>query len=167
MRVHLIVAMAQNRVIGADGGLPWHLSADLKRFKRLTMGHPIVMGRKTWESLPRRPLPGRENVVVTHQKAYQAEGATVVHGLNEALERARQTGASDAFVIGGGQLFEEALPLADVLDLTLLHHPFPGDTFFPELDEEAWREVDRESHEQPAKGGQPAFAYEYVTCVRA
>lgn len=145
MRVHLIVAMSRNRVIGAKGGMPWHLSEDLKRFKRLTMGHPIIMGRKTWDSLPKQPLPGRENIIVTRQTDYRAEGATVAHSLDEALAHARTAGATDAFVIGGGELFLLALPVADTLELTRIERDFEGDTLFPELGE-VWKETAREAH---------------------
>lgn len=153
MRVHLIVAMAANRVIGAGGTLPWHLSEDLKRFKRLTMGHPVLMGRKTWDSIG-RPLPGRANVVITRQRDLRLDGATVVGSLGEALDVARRAGASHAFVIGGGEVFREALPLADVIDLTLIERDYEGDVRFPEFDRGAWREVAREHHE-----GDPPFAF--------
>lgn len=165
MRLTLIVAMAENRVIGRGGKLPWHVSEDLKRFKRLTMGRPILMGRKTWDSLG-RPLPGRENVVVTRQRGLRLPGATVVHSLDEALARARSLGADEAFVIGGAELISEALPLADRLELTLIHHPFEGDVLLPPLGD-GWTEVAREERSQPAEGDQPALRFDFVTLERA
>ena len=161
MRVVIILAMAANRVIGAGGKLPWHVSEDLKRFKRLTMGHPIIMGRKTWESIG-RPLPGRENIVVTRNDAYRPDGATVSPSLEAALDAARAAGARTAFVIGGAELFRAALPQADALELTLLHQDFEGDVRIPEFDMGAWREVAREEREQ-ADG----LRYAFVTYERA
>lgn len=165
MRVVIILAMAENRVIGAAGKLPWHVSEDLKRFKRLTMGHPIIMGRKTWESIG-RPLPGRENIVVTRNDAYKPEGAIVVPSLEAALSRARASQAVTAFVIGGAELFRAALPLADALELTLLHRQFEGDVRIPEFDMQAWREVAREEREQPSAPGEPPLRYAFVTYER-
>jgi dihydrofolate reductase len=166
MRVTLIVAMAENRVIGVAGGLPWRLSEDLKRFKRLTMGHPMVMGRKTWDSIG-RPLAGRESIVVTRQKGFAAQGATVVHSLDEALAHARARGAAEVFVIGGGELYRHALPLADRIELTEVRRSFEGDTTFPDLDPRAWREAAREEGEQPSThpGGAP-LRYAFVTLER-
>ncbi|MEA3199618.1 MAG: dihydrofolate reductase [Thermoplasmata archaeon] len=142
-RVHLIAAVAKNGVIGQGGKMPWHLSDDLKRFKALTMGHPIVLGRKTWDSLG-RPLPGRTNIVVSRSASGLA-GATVVRSLDEAL--ATCAGASDVFVIGGGEIYREALPRADVLDLTRIDREYEGDTRFPDWDRSAWRETAREERE--------------------
>lgn len=157
MRVHLIAAVAKNGVIGAGGKMPWHLSEDLKRFKRLTLGHPVVMGRKTWDSLG-RPLPGRENIVVS-RSATSLPGAIVARSLDEAL--ARCAGAGDAFVIGGGEVYAQALPRADVLDLTLLGRAFEGDARFPAFDPADWRETARE--ERVAPDGMP---YAFVTYER-
>lgn len=165
MDVILIVAMAENRVIGREGRIPWHLSEDLKRFKRLTMGHTIIMGRKTWESIG-RALPGRESVVVTRQQDYEAPGAVVVHGLDEALAHARERGDERAFVIGGGELYRIALVQADLVELTIVHETFEGDATFPEFDPDAWDEVAREAHERPATDGAPALRYEFVTLKR-
>ena len=148
LRVTLIVAVAANGVIGNHGKVPWHIREDLQRFKRLTMGHPIVMGRKTWESIG-RALPGRESVVVTRQEGYRAEGATVVASLAEALAT-----RPDAFVIGGGEIYREALPLADRVELTQVHAVFEGDTTFPPLGPD-WIEVAREEYPE----GQPSFAF--------
>jgi dihydrofolate reductase len=130
MKISIIVAIAQNRVIGANGGLPWHLSEDLKRFKKLTMGHPIVMGRKTFESIG-RPLPGRENVVLTRNRSFGPEGVTVLHSFGELESR---FGNQEVFVIGGADLFRLALPMTDRLYLTQIDRNFEGETLFPEFD---------------------------------
>jgi dihydrofolate reductase len=153
-RVSLIVAMARNRVIGRDGKLPWRLPADLQRFKVLTMGHHIIMGRHTWESIG-RPLPGRASVVVTRNKAYVAAGATVVGSLAAALRVASTD--SEAFVIGGGELYREALPLADRIYLTELVGEYSGDVFFPPLSQDEWRAGPREH--RAAEGDQPAWQF--------
>jgi dihydrofolate reductase len=140
----LIVAMTQDRVIGVDNHLPWNIPEDLKRFKKITLGHPIIMGRKTYESIG-RPLPGRTNVVVTHDRAYRVEGGAVVHGLEEALEWARRSpGAEEIFVIGGSEIFRQVLPLAGRIYLTEVNWPFIGDTFFPEFPANEFKEVSRE-----------------------
>jgi len=160
-RVSMIVAMARNRVIGRDGRLPWRLPADQQRFKALTMGHHIIMGRKTWESIG-RALPGRTSVVVTRNKAYAAAGAAVVGSLSNALTLAR--GDPEAFVIGGGELYGEALPLAERIYLTELEDDYPGDTFFPPLARAEWRVVQREEH--PAQSGEPAWNFAVYERVR-
>jgi dihydrofolate reductase len=150
----LIVAMARNRVIGRDGKLPWRLPADLQRFKALTLGHHIIMGRRTWESIG-RPLPGRVSIVVTRNPAYSAAGATVVNSLADALMLAGDD--SEAFVIGGGEMYREALPLADRIYLTELQADFPGDALFPPLAPGAWRAARSEHH--PAQQDQPAWDF--------
>lgn len=142
-RVTLILARARNGVIGARGGLPWHLPEDLAFFKRTTMGHPIVMGRKTWESIG-RPLPGRRSVVVTRDRGFAAAGAEVVHSLDEAIRRC--VGAEEVFVIGGAQLYAEALGHADRLLLTEIDADFEGDTFMPAAAAADWAEAGREHH---------------------
>lgn len=136
-RLSLIVAMARNRVIGADGKIPWHLPGELKLFKELTMGHHIIMGRKTYESIGRL-LPGRTTVIVTRQRDYRVPGAIVVHSLAEAI--AATGGDEEVFVIGGAEIFREALPLADRIYLTTVEADVPGDTFMPQFDRAAWRE---------------------------
>ena len=142
-RLCLVAALAANGVIGADGRLPWHLPEDLKRFKALTLGHPVIMGRRTWESIG-KPLPGRENIVVSRQTAYAAPGAQVAASLDESL--ARCADAPIAFVIGGADLYAAALPIADLLEFTEIGASFAGDTTFPAFDRSAWRETRRESH---------------------
>jgi dihydrofolate reductase len=135
-RLTLIAAVARNGVIGQDNALPWRLPEDLKRFKALTMGHPIVMGRKTWESLG-RPLPGRNNIVITRDKNYRAEGASVVHTIDEALVAAQD--ATEVFVIGGAEIYTITLPRADCLQLTELDADVDGDVRFPTFDRAQWR----------------------------
>lgn len=132
-----IVAVARNGVIGKEGKLPWHLSADLKRFKAITTGHPIVMGRKTWASLG-RPLPGRTNIVVTRDAGFHADGAVVVHSVEEAVALAARSGAV-AYVIGGADLYRQTFPSAERIHLTVLDRDVDGDTVLPQLDPAAWR----------------------------
>ena len=140
--ISIIVAMAKNRVIGANGAIPWHLPEELKRFKHLTLGHHLIMGRRTWESIG-RPLPGRTSVVVTRQRGYRAPGAKVVHSLDEALAAC---GADDeVFVIGGAELYAQALPRAARLYLTTVEADVPGDTRMPEWAAGDWREVSAET----------------------
>jgi len=139
-RVYLVAAVAANGVIGAGGKLPWRLPEDLRHFKALTLGHPVIMGRRTWESLG-RPLPGRENIVVTRTAGYEAPGAHLAASLEAAL--ALCAGESLAFVIGGSELYAAALPLADGLVLTEIRRDYDGDVRFPEFDRAAWRETQR------------------------
>jgi len=142
-KIYLVAAVAANGVIGRDGQLPWHLPEDLKHFKRLTLGHPVIMGRRTWESLG-RPLPGRDNIVVTRTAGYEALGAAVASSLEAAL--ALCAGESVVFVIGGQQLFAESLPIAAGLVLTEIYRNYEGDTWFPQYDRSRWREAQRERH---------------------
>ena len=142
-RIYLVAAVAANGIIGANGKLPWHLPEDLKHFKRVTLGHPVIMGRKTWESL-KGPLPGRENIVITRRAGYQASGAAVASSLDAAL--ALCAGESVVCVIGGEQIFEEALPLATGLIMTEIKQDFAGDARFPDYDRSLWRENQREAH---------------------
>ena len=133
-RIAFVVAVSRNGVIGKDGGLPWRISADLKRFKQITMGKPLIMGRKTWESLPKRPLPGRTNIVITRQRGYNAQGARIAGGAEAALAIAKAENPDEIAVIGGGEIFDMFLPLADRVYLTEVDLAVEGDTFFPELD---------------------------------
>jgi dihydrofolate reductase len=142
-KIYLVAAVASNGVIGRNGQLPWHLPEDLKHFKRLTLGHPIIMGRRTWESLP-GALPGRDNIVVTSQAGYEAPGAAVASSLEGAL--ALCAGESMAFVIGGSRLFAESLPIAAGLVMTEIQREYEGDTWFPQYDRSRWRESQREGH---------------------
>lgn len=156
----IIAAVAANAVIGAGNRLPWRLPADLKRFRALTTGHAVVMGRKTWDSIG-RPLPDRQNIVVTRNKAFRASGAEVASTLVDALALVRLP--APAFCIGGGELYREALPRAGVIYLTEVGRDFDGDATFPEFDRGEWREVEREAHAGPADDGLP---YAFVTYRR-
>ena len=160
MKISIIVAMAENRVIGRDNGLPWHLPADLKHFKAITMGKPIIMGRKTWESIG-RPLPGRTNIVVTRSPDYTAEGCVVVHSFEQALAAAAQH--DEAMVIGGAEFYRQVLPQANTLYLTLVHETIEGDTYFPALDETQWQEVERTDFEADE---QNPHAYSFIRLGR-
>jgi dihydrofolate reductase len=141
--ITLIVAVADNGVIGRDNTLPWHLPDDLRRFKRITMGKPIVMGRKTFDSIG-KPLPGRQNIVVTRDTNYRREGVTVVHDAEAALSAAGAV--PEVMVIGGAELFRTLLPRAGRLHLTRVHGNIEGDVVWPALDDREWRVVERESH---------------------
>ena len=154
MNLAAIVVVAENGAIGKNGDLLCHLPADLKHFKNITMGHTIIMGRRTWESLPKGALPGRKNVVITRNAEFVAEGAEVYHSLEEALEA---TACDEGrFIIGGGMLYREAFSLTNVLHLTKLHASFPdADTFFPEFDEQDWEEVSREDHDADERNPYP------------
>ena len=154
----LVAAVARNRVIGLANRLPWRLPEDLRRFKRLTMGAPVIMGRKTRESLG-RPLPGRRNIVVTRQREATWEGCVVAHSLDAALALAGD--AAEAFVIGGAELYAQALPRADRLYLTLIDADYAGDAWFPEFDAAVWREVARE----PGVSGE-GVGYAFVDYAR-
>ena len=145
MEIALIYARAANGTIGKDGTMPWHLPEDLAHFKALTQGHPVIMGRKTWDSLPARfrPLPGRANIVVTRQADWQESGAQRASSLPEALALAQQSGSTTAWVIGGAQIYAQALPLADELVVTEIDADFDGDAHAPALSAE-WREVARD-----------------------
>ena len=144
--VSLIVAMANNRVIGVNNTLPWHLPADLKHFKALTMGHHIVMGRKTYESIG-KPLPGRTSVVVTRNASYSAPGVTAVNSLPAAISACDDD--DEIFVIGGAELYLQAITLADRIYLTEIDADIRGDAYFPEFNPGEWQEVSRETHSQP------------------
>lgn len=148
MIVSLIVAADERNAIGKGGGMPWHLPDELKYFREVTAGKPVVMGRKTWESLPqnRKPLPGRRNIVVTRQPGYEAPGADVVPGVDEAVKLA-STGSNEVFIIGGRQLYEYGVTIADRLYFTRVHADIEdADTFFPSIDFLEWREVSRVEH---------------------
>ncbi len=158
MKLSIIVAAAENRVIGRDGGLPWHLSKDLKRFKKLTLGHALVMGRKTFESIG-RPLPRRRSVVLSRDPVYRPPGAETAGSLEGALERLARDGEAEVFVIGGAEVFAEALPLAERLYLTRVHARVEGDVCFPEFDPAAWRLVSSERHDADDRHAYP-FSFE-------
>ena len=130
--ISLIAAIGKNRELGDSGKIPWHISEDFKRFKQLTLGHPIIMGRKTWESLPVKPLPGRYNIVITRDQEFEPEGAIVCNSIENAIEKAREMLKDEVFIIGGGQIFEQSISLADKLYLTIIESDFKADTFFPD-----------------------------------
>ncbi len=161
VRVALIVAMARNGVIGRDGGLPWRLSSDLKLFRRLTMGKPLIMGRKTFASL-KQPLDGRDNIVVTRNPDFAAEGAIVAHSLSDAIARAQalaaQRGTDELFVIGGAEIFREVLPLAERIYLTEVDAVVPGDATFSPIDWSEWRTLSANS---PEKGPKDDYAFTF------
>ena len=160
MRLSLIVAMAKNRTIGLDGAMPWHIPEDLKFFKRVTMGHPVIMGRKTYQSIG-AALPGRTNIVVTRNKDFEAADADVVHDLSEAFIKAKATeelwrpdgGREEIFVIGGADIYGQALPEVQRIYMTEVHQELPGDAFFPELAEGEWKETDRQDRDPETPGG--------------
>ena len=158
--ISLIVAASTNNVIGVRGELPWRLSADLKHFKAVTMGKPIVMGRLTWESIG-RALPDRRNIVITRQAGYEAEGCEVVDSIEAAIEVAGATG--DILVIGGGDIYAQFMPRAERIYLTRVHVTIEGDAFFPELDESEWRLIESESHEADERN---AHAFTFMTLER-
>jgi dihydrofolate reductase len=160
MLISMIVAMAANRVIGADNKIPWRLPRDQQRFKTITMGKPIVMGRKTYDSIG-RPLPGRHNIVVTQNPAYQAEGCTVVHSPEAALAAAGEV--AEVVIIGGAYLYETFLPLSGRIYLTILDESFPGDVFFPELNGAEWQTTLAEVHEPDEKN---AHRYQFLILDR-
>jgi dihydrofolate reductase len=156
MRISIIAAIAENGVIGREGKLPWHLSDDLRRFKRLTMGHTIVMGRRTWESIG-RPLPGRRMVVVSRQANYRtdADDVEVATSLDEALGKAATAGDEETFIIGGAELYRESLTRADRMYFTCVLADVAGDTYFPDFDWDDWCLVEAEEHQADANNDHP------------
>ena len=160
MIISLVVAMDNNRVIGNKGDIPWHLSSDLKNFKSITMGKPIVMGRKTHESIG-RPLPGRENVVITRDKDYQSQGCTVLHSLECVYAKFNQL--DEIMIIGGAELYRQTLDRAERIYLTEVHAQCDGDTFFPELDQTKWTEIERKDY---MAGEKNDFDFSFVLLER-
>lgn len=159
MRVSLIAAVARNRVIGLGNRLPWHLPADLRRFQRLTRGHTMLVGRRTFESIGSRPLPGRPLIVVSRREAYAPAGVRMARSVQEGLDLAREAGEAELFVAGGTEIYRESLPVADRLHLTRIEEDVPGDAYFPEFDETEWRLVEREDHE-PDREHPYAFSFQ-------
>ena len=148
----MMMAMDRNRLIGANGDMPWHISSDLKYFNRTTMGKPMIMGRVTYDSIG-RPLPGRQSIVVTRDPHWQVEGVEVAHSLEQALELAAVHEAEELVVIGGASLCALAVPLTQRLYLTIIDHAFEGDTWFDSFNEDDWIEQSREEHDERAEGG--------------
>lgn len=161
--ISFVVAVSRNGVIGREGGLPWHISSDLKRFKEITMGKPVVMGRKTWDSLPKKPLPGRPNIVITRQEGFSAPGAAVAGSAEEAI--ALCAAAAEIAVIGGGEIYRMFWPKVDRLYLTAVDMAVDGDTRFPELRAGEWREVAREVH-QPGPNDSAGFVLRILDRIR-
>ena len=159
-RIALIAALAENRVIGRKNRLPWRLPADLRRYKSATMGKPVIMGRKTYESIG-KPLPGRSNIVVTRDPDYRAPGCQVVHSLEQALEAG--AGHAEVMVIGGAELYRQALGRAQRMYLTLVRAEVEGDTLFPDIEPQQWRELERESHRADEKN---QYDYDFVILQR-
>jgi len=161
VRISLIAAMAKNRVIGKQGEIPWKIPGEQKLFKKITLGHAVIMGRKTYESLG-QPLPDRTNIVVTRQKQYQTEGCLVVHDLSSALNRCPED-EDEAFICGGGQLYQEALPIADRIYLTVIPREIPGDTYFPDISATEFRVSQSESIKVEEVEPYHFFIYERIT----
>ena len=159
--INIVVSKASNNVIGAKNDLIWHLPNDLKHFKNITSGHPIIMGRKTFESLG-RPLPNRTNIVVTRDQNWSAENIEIETSLSKAIEAAQKID-QDIYIIGGGNIYKQAMEFADVLYITEVHHEFDGDTYYPEIDSDEWEEVEREDFKKDEKH---PYAYSFVTYKR-
>lgn len=158
MIISQIVAVAENKVIGKDNDLIWRVPADLRYFKETTSGHHILMGRKNYESIG-RPLPNRTSVIITRNKDYQAEGCIVVNSIEEALKVAKANGETEAFIIGGGEIYKSSLQQTDKIYYTEIHETFDGDTFYPELDKTTWKETAREKHLKDEKN---PYDYSFV-----
>lgn len=158
--ITIIAAVAKNNALGKDNQLIWHLPADLKRFKKITLGHHIIMGRKTFESLG-KPLPNRTTIIVTRNTNYSAEGCIVVNSLDEAINTAKVD--KNPFILGGAEIYKQALEIADVLDLTLVHYEFEADTFFPKINFNNWKEVSREDFKADDKN---KYDYSFVKYLR-
>jgi dihydrofolate reductase len=162
MKLSLIVAVAQNNVIGHNNQLIWHLPNDLKQFKRLTTGHCIIMGRKTFDSIG-KPLPNRTSIIISRNPDFQIDNCLTVSSLNEAIKKAKELGETEAFIIGGAEIYRLSLSLVDKIYLTEVHHTFEGDTFFPEIDKNSWQETHREDFETDEKH---LYKYSFVEMDR-
>jgi len=154
--ISIIAAVAENNALGKDNQLIWHLPADLKRFKKVTLNHHIIMGRKTFESLG-KPLPNRTSIIITRNKNYQVEGCIVVNSLEQALEAAKTD--ENPYILGGAEIYKQALNIADELDLTFVHHKFEADAFFPKIDISVWKETSREDFKADEKN---KYDYSFV-----
>jgi dihydrofolate reductase len=162
MLLSIIVAVSKNGVIGLNNQLIWRLPDDLKRFKQLTLGHPMIMGRKTFESIG-KPLPGRQSIIITRDKNFSFEGTTVVHSLKEAIDEAKKTGTDEAFVIGGGDIYKQVQNITDKLYLTEVHTITEGDTFFKIENPDLWKETEKIHHEKDEKH---IFSFDFVDLVK-
>lgn len=166
MKISIVVAVADNNAIGAKGKLLWRLPKDMQYFKEVTWGHHVLMGRKTWDSIPPKfsPLPGRTNIIVTRQEGFVCEGCLVVKSVEEGIEQARNAGELELMIIGGGEIYKQALPLTNKIYLTKVHHTFAdADTFFPELDMEQWTPVNGEWNMADEKN---EFDFEFIVLER-
>lgn len=165
MLVSLIVAAAENNVIGKNNNLPWHLPADMKYFRETTMGHCVIMGRKNYDSIPGkfRPLQGRTNIIVTRQNNFSAPDCIVVHSVEQAFGEAKKKNETEAFIIGGGEIFAQAVSIADKIYLTRIHSVIDGDVFFPELNREEWKEESVQHFNADEKN---KFDYSFLTLIR-
>lgn len=155
--ITLVVAKSDNNIIGRDNQLIWRLSNDLKHFKQITTGHPVIMGRKTFDSVG-RPLPNRTNIVITRNPDWKAEDVLVAFSVQEAIEIAQNLDP-EIFIIGGGNIYQQSMDIADVIEVTEVHHQFEGDAFFPNIDQNIWKEVSRESFQKDEKN---EFDYSFV-----
>jgi len=165
MIVSLIVAVSENNVIGKKGQLPWHLPNDMKYFRDTTMGHCVIMGRKNFDSIPDkfRPLSGRTNIIVTRQKDFSAPGCIVVYSIEQALEEAKKKNETEAFIIGGGEIFKQSIRIADKIYLTRIHSPFDGDVFFPSINMNEWKEESTRDFKADEKN---KFDYTFIVLSR-
>ena len=162
MTISAIVATAKNNVIGKDNNIPWYLPADLKYFKRTTLGHHIIMGRKSFISIG-RPLPKRTNIIITRDPFFMASGCIVVHSLKEAIDIAKENGEEEIFIIGGGQIYEQAMPLVNRIYLTEVNAEVDGEIYFPKINKQEWHEIKREANEPDEKN---EYAYSFVILER-
>ena len=160
MAITLVVAHTENRVIGRDGGMPWHLPADLAHFKRVTMGKPMIMGRRTFDAIG-KALPGRRSIVVTRDRSWSAPGVEVAHSIDDALDLCKHDG--EIMVVGGGELFRDLLPRATRIHQTIIHTTLDGDTHFPELDRGVWHETSRETRPQDERN---AYGLSFIELER-
>ena len=158
--ITIIAAIAENNALGKNNQLIWHIPADLKRFKKVTSNHHIIMGRKTFESLG-KPLPNRTNIIITRNSNYKAEGCVVVNSLNEAINAAKED--KNPFILGGAEIYKQAIEIADKLDLTFVHHEFDADVFFPKIDTTIWKEISREYFKADDKN---KFNYSFVSYLK-
>jgi dihydrofolate reductase len=164
----VIVAVAQNNIIGRAGDIPWRIKEDFQHFKEKTMGHPCIMGDKTYLSLPEnaRPLPGRENIVLTFDKNFRPEGTTVLHDFDEAIDYVKNKGEKQAFITGGATIYKLGLNVADTFELTRIYKDYEGDTFFPEVDFDGWELENKEDHESTDKNSGENVKFSFLTFRR-
>ncbi len=158
--ITIIAAIAENNALGKDNQLIWHIPADLKRFKKVTSNHHVIMGRKTFESLG-KPLPNRTNIIITRNPNYKAEGCVVVNSLQQAIEAAKDD--ENPFILGGAEIYKQAIEIADKLDLTFVHHQFEADAFFPKIDTTIWKETSRENFKADEKN---KYNFSFVTYLK-